>query len=151
LAAQRLQGGDGGIPLNQRRIGFLRQDRALDIRIIIAVEAQQIQRPLQRRQRRVKRRVFRIAAAENGCRLSSSARRKASGCTAHGSGWRPESASWQGIAADREAVVLLIHQQGFDLQIFRAEGIRQIVLQRMRFATRQMNAQRSPLFSSFIN
>ena len=39
-------------------------------------------------------------------------------------------------------MVLFIHQQGFDLQVFRAKGVRQIVLQGMRFATRQMNAQR---------
>lgn len=66
MAAQRLQGGDGGIPLDQRRVGFLRQDCPLDSGIIIAVEAQEIQRPLQRRQRRVERCVFRIATAENG-------------------------------------------------------------------------------------
>ena len=48
MAAQRLQGGDGGIPLDQRRVGFLRQDCPLDSGIIIAVEAQEIQRPLQR-------------------------------------------------------------------------------------------------------
>ncbi len=41
-------------------------DCPLDSGIIIAVEAQEIQRPLQRRQRRVERCVFRIATAENG-------------------------------------------------------------------------------------
>lgn len=51
-------------------------------------------------------------------------------------------AARQGIAAHRAAMVLFIHQQGFDLQVFRTKGVRQIVLQGMRFAARQMNAQR---------
>lgn len=64
MAAQRLQRRRGGVPLDKRRIGLLGQDRALDIRVIVSVEAQQIQRTLQRGQRRVKGGVFGIATGE---------------------------------------------------------------------------------------
>ena len=45
-AAQRLKGRGGGVPLNQWRIGFLCQNGALDIRIIVTVKTQQVQRAL---------------------------------------------------------------------------------------------------------
>ncbi len=63
--AQRLERRGGGIPLNQRRIGSLCQNGALNVGIVIAVQAQQVEGALQRRQRWVKRRVFRIAAAKD--------------------------------------------------------------------------------------
>ena len=47
----------------------------------------------------------------------------------------------QSVAGQREIMILFIHQQRFNLEVLRTEGIRQIVLQRMRFATRQMNTQ----------
>ena len=50
----------------------------------------------------------------------------------------------QVIAGQGETVVLLVHQQGFDLQIFRAKRIRQVIRQRVRRATRQIDAQLQP-------
>lgn len=44
VATQRFQRCYGCIPLNQRRIGFLSQNGALNIRIVISVEAQQVER-----------------------------------------------------------------------------------------------------------
>ncbi len=44
VTTQRFQRCDGCIPLNQRRIGFLSQNGALNIRIVISVEAQQVER-----------------------------------------------------------------------------------------------------------
>ena len=66
MAAQRLQRRRGGVPLDKRCIGLFGQNCALDIRVIVSVEAQQIQRALQRRQRRVKGGVLGIAAGEKG-------------------------------------------------------------------------------------
>ena len=41
VTAESFQRCGGGIPLNQRRIGFFCQNRALDIRVIITLEIQQ--------------------------------------------------------------------------------------------------------------
>ncbi|AAN81132.1 Hypothetical protein c2676 [Escherichia coli CFT073] len=41
MTAESFQRCGGGIPLNQRRIGFFCQNRALDIRVIITLEIQQ--------------------------------------------------------------------------------------------------------------
>ena len=53
MTAQRLQRRGGCVPLDERRVGLLGKNSALDIRVIVTIEAQQIQRALQRRQRRV--------------------------------------------------------------------------------------------------
>ena len=50
----------------------------------------------------------------------------------------------QVIAGQGETVILLVHQQRFNLKIFRAEGVRQVVPQRVRRAARQVNAQLQP-------
>lgn len=42
-ATQRAQRGRGSIPLDQRSIGFFRQNGALNIRIVVTVEAEQVQ------------------------------------------------------------------------------------------------------------
>ena len=50
----------------------------------------------------------------------------------------------QVIAGQGVTVVLLVHQQRFDLQIFRAKRVRQIIPQRVRRAARQVDAQLQP-------
>ena len=65
VTAEGLQRGGGGIPLDQRRIGFFGENGPLDIGLIIAVQAEQVKGALQRRQRRIKGGVFGIAAGED--------------------------------------------------------------------------------------
>jgi hypothetical protein len=59
------QRGGGGIPLGERRVGTFCQHSPFNIGVIVTVKAQQVQRALQRRQRRVEGGIFGIATAEN--------------------------------------------------------------------------------------
>jgi sensor domain CHASE-containing protein len=50
----------------------------------------------------------------------------------------------QVIAGQGETMILLVHQQRFNVQIFRAEGIRQVIAQRVWRTSRQVDAQLQP-------
>ncbi len=145
MAAQRLQRGGGGIPLNQRRIGAFGQNGALDIRIVVTVQAQQVQGTLQRWQRWVKRGVFRIAAAENGT-VAQFQRHAGRGFTVRGMTvvGGLNCSLCQRIAFERITMILRVHQQGFDIEVFWPERIRQVIFQRVRLTTRQIDTQRQP-------